>query len=277
MNLLMIRVALAVGCLMMSTSVRAQIGITGIVSYKGKPLPDGYVSYDTTEVFTDSLGCFTITVDSLGSVLYVGKLDYRSMAYTVRSAGHHAIKLPKKYGKRSKRTRICGFCFTGDALVTMGDGSCKPIESVEAGNIVMSFPGDRPVPTRVDHVDRIVHDGLVRLRFSDGTELTATADHPFHVEGRGWCAIRPEPAHLDLGVRAAAIGDTCLRLIDGVIRPVLLVSIQALSTPAITYNLSMSGHAGNYFANGLLVSDESLLREGKAQRAVTHRGPLAVE
>lgn len=260
---------LAVACLLCAWAVQAQIAVTGVLTYKGKPLQDGYISYDTIEVFTDSLGRFALTVDSVGAVLYIGKLDHRSMAYTVRRAGHHAIKLPRKYGRRSQRQRICGFCFTGEALVTLGDGSCERIDRLRPGAIVSSLQGEHLISTRVCSVDHFVHDELVKLRFSDGVELTSTQDHPFLVKGKGWCSVQPSLAQIERGVSTAHVGDSCLRLIQGGVRYVPLVLVERLYSTANTFNITVSDGAEAFFVNGLFVSDESLFNRAPSRKSGT--------
>jgi hypothetical protein len=226
--------------------------------YKGKPVQDGYLYGDSTEAFTDSLGRFAITVDSLGSELYVGLLGYESMVYTVSRGGHHAIDLPRKYGKRSRRMRVCGFCFTGDAQVSLGDGTCKAINGVRPGDQVLARCEGTIGPALVLRVDSVIHDDLVRLRFNDGTELVCTDDHPIHVEGKGWCAVDPTRAQRELLVVPLEVGDVCLMLANGSTRTVLLTALSKEPAPRMTYNLTTA--QGSYFANGILVSDEHALR-----------------
>lgn len=245
---------------------RAQVEVTGVVMYKGKPVQDGYLYCDSTEAFTDSLGRFAITVDSLGSELYVGLLGYESMVYTVSRGGHHAIDLPGKYGKRSRRMRVCGFCFTADAQVSMGDGSCKAINGVRPGDQVLAWRDDTIGAALVLRVDSVIHDDLVRLLFSDGTELVCTDDHPIHVEGKGWCAVRPTKAQRELSVVPLVVGDVCLMHSEGATGPILLVAVSKATAPCMTYNLA-TAH-GSYFANAILVSDEHSLQRRRIPQAL---------
>lgn len=255
------QIVLVAFCFLKSLSGQAQVDITGVVTYKGKPLQDGYLYSDTSEAFTDSLGRFAITVDSLGSELYVGLLGHGSMVYKVNSGGHHAIDLPRKYGKRSRRQHICGFCFTSGTQVCMSDGSCRTINSVTPGEEVMACEGNELTVARVVRMDSVVHDNLVRLDLSDGTWVTCTMDHPIQVSGKGWCAVRPTKAQRSLGVMTMVPGDRCLVLAEGSLREVLLLSVQEEAARRMTYNLTTD--RGSYFANGILVSDEHTL-----QRAV---------
>jgi hypothetical protein len=232
----------------------AQIEITGMVMYKGKPLQDGYLYCDTTEAYTDSLGRFAITVDSLGSDLYVGLFGYESMVYTVSRSGHHVIDLPRRYGRRSRRMMVCGFCFTGDVRVTMGDGSCRAIDEVGPGDLVMALGGEVSTAVNVLRVDSAMHEDLIKLELVDGRGVICTADHPLPVVGKGLCAVRPSIAQQRMGVRPLLTGDRCLVLKDGGLEEVVVREVVPVPGARMTYNLTTE--QGTYFANGILVSDE---------------------
>lgn len=240
-------------------SLTAQVAVSGTITHKHAPLIDGVVyDGDTVEVYTDSLGHFSITVDSIGSTLYIGMSGYRPMAYVVRHGGEHSIELPKKYGKRSRRVRICGFCFSGGTSICMMKGDVRSIERIMPGDQVMAWSGDEggAVPTRVVRVDSLAHDHLVRLDFDNGAELLCTRDHPIHVLGKGWRSAEPTTRQRALGISAIEVGDSCLHLQDGVPQAVRLISITALSGSFQTFNLTVAAAVGTYFANGILVSDE---------------------
>jgi hypothetical protein len=71
-------------------------------------------------------------------------------------------------------------CFAPDTLVTMGDGSLKPIVDVREGDLVMTHTGNvRPVVRAMSRP----HDGeLVAVKaFGIKTPVLVTPEHPFYV------------------------------------------------------------------------------------------------
>jgi hypothetical protein len=78
-------------------------------------------------------------------------------------------------------TRQPGGCFAAGTLVVMADGSMKAIEQVKAGDEVLSrdaFTGQTAGKKVKNLTVREVGDTL-RLWFSDGSQIEATANHPF--------------------------------------------------------------------------------------------------
>jgi hypothetical protein len=71
-------------------------------------------------------------------------------------------------------------CFTAGTLI-MSEYGPKPIEELTVGDMVWSHKGWRPIVKTFQHVAPVV-----TREFDDGTEITATLDHPFLVEGIGW-------------------------------------------------------------------------------------------
>lgn len=71
-------------------------------------------------------------------------------------------------------------CFVPGTLITMADGTVKPIESIEVGDEVLSHTGK---PRRVrDVTSHEVSEDVLRIQSRGTTErLTVTKDHPFFV------------------------------------------------------------------------------------------------
>lgn len=97
----------------------------------------------------------------------------------------------------------CTYCFSGDSLVTMGDGSRKPINDIEVGDMVMACPEsitedfnnetfynpDNYVPTRVTHIFKREAE-TVEVSWKECCEsFRVTKDHPFLSCSREWLAI----------------------------------------------------------------------------------------
>ena len=99
-------------------------------------------------------------------------------------------------------------CFVAGTLVTMADGSKKPIEQVKAGDQVLScdaktnrlcsnskHSSKQAVAKRV--VRTFVHKNAktLVLHLTNGESIITTPKHPFYVEGRGFVAA----GHLAIG------------------------------------------------------------------------------
>lgn len=80
-------------------------------------------------------------------------------------------------------------CFTGDTLVSTEHG-LRPIEEIQAGDYVWSEnteTGEKELK-KVLGVSVTETTVLVHVSMEDGTEINTTENHPFYVEGKGWCA-----------------------------------------------------------------------------------------
>jgi DNA helicase-2/ATP-dependent DNA helicase PcrA len=70
-------------------------------------------------------------------------------------------------------------CLAEGALITRADGAATPIETIEAGDSVLSAFGSGDVrPARVLRVHRSVRDGdMIRIRTKGGRTITSTPEH----------------------------------------------------------------------------------------------------
>ena len=83
---------------------------------------------------------------------------------------------------------------------------------------------------------------LVYVTTENGTTIKTTENHPFYVEGKGWCAA----AELE-------VGDIC-RTKDGQIEVVVGVVIEQQEEPVKVYNLTIEDNHTYYVsANEVLV------------------------
>ena len=114
---------------------------------------------------------------------------------------------------------------------------------------------------QVTRINSVIHGNLVRIQFNDGKGITCTKDHPIHVDGKGWCSVDPSAEQRMVGMSPILPGDSCVHLDAGLERGVTVTSITMLRSAQMTFNLTTSDGAGNYFAGGILVSDESFFRD----------------
>jgi hypothetical protein len=84
-----------------------------------------------------------------------------------------------------------GKCFLPGTPINMADGSYKNIEDVEIGDLVKVYnekAGEIDVAP-VHSIQTVYHDNVHELVLENGKILKPTANHPFLVEGKGWCTI----------------------------------------------------------------------------------------
>jgi len=99
--------------------------------------------------------------------------------------------------------------------------------------------------SKVLEVVKILHDNIVTYTFDNNTKITATDDHPFYIVG---------DSEVDSDYRPLRIGDEVL---NDELNKLKVVHIDIVNKEEITYNINSTDSGVNYFANKVLVSDES--------------------
>ena len=97
--------------------------------------------------------------------------------------------------------KFCLFgCFIDGTLVQMADGTTKPIEQIKQGDLVLSKDETTGIvsPKRVTGTSTSTVPNIETVNLADATgkiveSFTATADHPFYVEGQGFTAAYQMP------------------------------------------------------------------------------------
>ena len=137
-------------------------------------------------------------------------------------------------------------CFTGDTLVSTEYG-LLPIEEIQAGDYVWSEnteTGEKELK-KVLSVSVTETKVLVHVYTENGTEINTTENHPFYVEGKGWCVA----AELEAG--------DVLRTQDGNVEIVSAVEIVQLDEAVKVYNLEIEdSHTYYVSAEGVLVHND---------------------
>ena len=134
-----------------------------------------------------------------------------------------------------------GKCFTGDTMITLSDGTYHKIKHIELGSKIKTYDVEsgKLQDSIVLEVVKILHDNLVKYKFDDNTEIMATDDHPFYV---------------DENYRTLEVGDEVL---NDELNKIKVVSVKKIDGLIETYNINRTNNGKNYFANRVLVSDES--------------------
>ena len=140
-------------------------------------------------------------------------------------------------------------CFIEGTLITMYDGTYKPIEEVEIGDVVFTQVGKEEVLELLSPI----HGELVAYNFSDGTKTTNTKDHPYYVVDKGWCSNVPylTKERYDIETYEFICGDICVNDNNEQIK---LVTIEEIEGEFKTYTFSTDSET--FYANRILVHSE---------------------
>jgi len=157
-------------------------------------------------------------------------------------------KMTEFYGKE-KTTGGGEACFVVGTLITMYDGTYKPIEEIEIGDMVFTFNGNEEVLEIVSPT----HDGILEYTFSDGTKTKNTSDHPYYVIDKGWCSNVPTITKERYGIEINEFvcGDICVNDSDEQLE---LVKIEEIEGELKTYTFAVNSKT--YYANKILVHSE---------------------
>jgi len=156
-------------------------------------------------------------------------------------------------------------CFVADTLVTMADGTFKPIQDILLGDIVLSWNFETSELEK-DEVLEVVspyHDDIVAIEFidrnSDRTINFNTFDHPYYVKNKGLCSYNPDLTRIKYGIIAEQLtpGDECYKYSNGELSTVIFRSAIERMGNVKTYNIKTLRNNRSYFANGILVDNES--------------------
>tara|TARA_R100000951_G_scaffold70516_1_gene59445 strand:- start:1104 stop:1508 length:405 start_codon:yes stop_codon:yes gene_type:complete len=132
-------------------------------------------------------------------------------------------------------------------MITLADGTYQPICKVRPNDMIKTYDveNNKIQDSKVLEVIKIRHDNIVTYTFDNNTKITATDDHPFYIIG---------DSEVDSDYRPLRIGDEVL---TDELNKLKVVHIEVVKKEEITYNINSTDSGVNYFANKVLVSDES--------------------
>jgi hypothetical protein len=206
----------------------------------------------------DSLNCVTSYYPKSGQ-LAAGQqvtIRYTVLSYTVGEFEGHfvitgntptfylhvmiSIDNPSQYGPPGGGYE----CFLKGTLISLSDGSKKPIEQVKIGDTVVAYNDVRHCQEQAKVIKVFQHDpkenSFYYLRIN-GNLLEVTPNHPLYINGRWTAAGR------------ARLGDHLLS-IDG--STVHIISIEKSHHCVPVYNLEVE-QFHDYYANGMLVHNKA--------------------
>ncbi len=150
-------------------------------------------------------------------------------------------------------------CFAKATQILLSDNQTKKIEDLKVGDMIayMDFDTKTIKTSKIKKLEKVIHHGLVTYRFESGLTITATQDHPFKIENKGWASLKPDKSKQYKGfenINKIKIGDFFVTL-NGTEK---LVSIDSLKEEQETYTISELSSGDNFIANGLIVGVEEL-------------------
>lgn len=255
----------------------AQVIINGKVLCNGKKVRDVTISARSTATLflpaqTGRSGTFEIETSGRGDQLSISKkgyipqtiaiVDERHLVINLKKAPRRKIELFKGNGKSKcpPGNPLCACCFYKGTRILLKDGQEKKIEQLKPGDLILNT-NLKDFTVRVDTVfaiDSVIHDNLIKITLENKVTITSTTDHPYFVEGKGWCSFDKNltTANYSFQVKDLRVGDRCLAYSEGKLKPLTIVRITPLNQSGMTYNISGLYNQSNYFANGILVSNE---------------------
>ena len=155
-------------------------------------------------------------------------------------------------------------CFAKGTLVTMADGSTKPIEELSEGDKVRTydFNSYRPATAAIEKLAKATHTHMVKYTFSNGKEVIATPDHPFMVRAKGWTSMKPEQTKQYKGyetVNQVELADGFFTINNsGSLTPVKLTKIEEIHQEQETYTIARLNEGSSFIAEGFIAGVEEL-------------------
>jgi hypothetical protein len=171
------------------------------------------------------------------------------------------MDLSTDYYKVDTHECMIVFCFTKGTSIVLNNNHDIPIEKIKPGDKILSFNLNTMNIEEdiVQQIDSVKHSDIIHILFNDMTKNDNTSDHPYYVKNKGWCSYKPSQTmqKYNLRTKLLQIGDTCFRINGNQLTEVQIKNITENSEEVMTYNISKLARNKTYFANGILVSNES--------------------
>jgi len=160
-----------------------------------------------------------------------------------------------------KKNKI--FCFSKVTKVLLSNKQTKNIEDIKVGDEILNYNVENNI-IETEIVEKIVasmHSVINIIEFSNGVKIESTIDHPYFIVGKGWCSVNPKTTNENYGLNVGEIvvGDKCLHFTNDKLTETTIIDIDTMVKESKMYVIS-GGKNNNFFANGIVVSDENLLQ-----------------
>jgi len=273
----MIRVAFILFCFLTSLLSVSQVVIQGKIFHKGKKLKGAKISaLSTVKLFSpirsSGSGDFEIETKGKGDQLLISKKGYISKTILINGSKPITVSLEKAPRKKLKlfsgvkRTGCppsnpyCACCFIKGTKILLNNGLEKNIEQIKPGDLILNtnLENFKVQTDTVYAIDSVIHNNLIELVLQNEVVITSTTDHPYYVQGKGWCSFDAKSTMTNYGIKTQELkwNDYCYVYFNSHLIRTKIHSIRRIKETRMTYNISGLKNNSNYFANGILVSNE---------------------
>ncbi len=158
-----------------------------------------------------------------------------------------------------------GCCFAGSTLVTMADGSLKPIKEVQTGDRIQSYDEETNtlMPATVQKTIAVKHQNIVKLNF-EGFTIELTPDHPL-LDAKGmwktWDMAKSAITFPQLELHPLKIGDEITFVGANGVTKAKLISIEKLNKVQTMYVINKLDHGNTFIVNGAITTTEPLTED----------------
>ena len=191
------------------------------------------------------VGDYVRDIDGWVEITEINKINGEFPTYSFKNKKHETI-VAHDIVSHNSEPEFCGRCFIGHTMITLPDGTYQRIENLKPGDEIKTYNVETGKLENeiIEMITTVRHDNLVTYKFDDNTKITATLDHPFFISG---------DSYVDSDYRPLKIGD---KVKNDELNVLEVVEIELNQGVEVTYNIEKTRN-GNYFANKVLVSDES--------------------
>jgi hypothetical protein len=172
-----------------------------------------------------------------------------------------------------KLPAICAACFVGEMLVSINEFEKKPISELQVGDKILTYDFKLGVNKEaiIEEMIQVNHGHFIDYIFDHET-ITATPDHPFYLENKGWASSNPESTSNRYknysNVAQIEINDEFI-LINGKIAK--LQSINHIYKNCESYTISKLSDGNSFYVNNMLVGTEEIIQNVKFRNKMVKR------
>ena len=166
----------------------------------------------------------------------------------------------------------CAACFTGQMEVNLNDIQKKPISELKVGDKVLTFDFEKGQNKEViiEEMIQVKHIQFITYVFDHDT-ITATPDHPFYLENKGWASSDPKATSNRYknypNVGQIAINDE-FTLRNG--KKSTLRAMNYLNETNESYTISKLSEGTSFYVNDILVGTEEIMfKDNKKNKIIS--------
>ena len=167
---------------------------------------------------------------------------------------------------------VCVACFTGQMEVNLNEIQKKPISELKVGDKVLTFDFEKRQNKEVtiEEMIQVKHIHFITYIFDHDT-ITATPDHPFYLENKGWASSDPKATSNRYknypNVGQIAINDE-FTLRNG--KKATLRAINYLNETNESYTISKLSEGTSFYVNDILVGTEKIMfKDNKKHKIIS--------